>query len=49
MHRLHEKGLIDDGAFFEFLTSHTNVVAQPGFELPASTLNESDLWLPSVR
>mgnify|MGYP006277979083 FL=1 len=35
MHRLHEKGLIDDGAFFEFLTSHTNVVAQPGFDHPA--------------
>ena len=35
MHRLHEKGLIDDGAFFEFLASHTNVVAQPGFDHPA--------------
>ncbi len=35
MHRLHEKGMIDDGAFFEFLTSHTNVVAQPGFDHPA--------------
>ena len=35
MHRLHEKGMIDDGAFFEFLASHTNVVAQPGFDHPA--------------
>ena len=35
MNRLHEKGLIDDGAFFEFLSSHTNVVAQPGFDHPA--------------
>ena len=35
MNRLHEKGMIDDGAFLEFLTSHTNVVAQPGFDHPA--------------
>jgi spore cortex formation protein SpoVR/YcgB (stage V sporulation) len=28
MTRLHEQGLIDDGAFMEFLHSHTNVVAQ---------------------
>jgi spore cortex formation protein SpoVR/YcgB (stage V sporulation) len=28
MSRLHEKGLINDGAFMEFLHSHTNVVAQ---------------------
>jgi len=32
MNRLHEKGLIDDGAYLEFLTSHTNVVSQPTFE-----------------
>ena len=32
MNRLHEKGLIDDGSYLEFLTSHTNVVAQPTFE-----------------
>ena len=34
MQRLHELGRIDDGAFFEFLSSHTNVVAQPGFDSP---------------
>ena len=32
MNRLHEKGLIDDGAFMEFLHSHTNVVMQPNFD-----------------
>jgi len=31
MGRLHEKGLIDDGAFLEFLHTHTNVVFQPGY------------------
>lgn len=35
MNRLHEKGLIDDGAYFEFISSHTNVVAQPGFDSPS--------------
>jgi stage V sporulation protein R len=35
MNRLHERGHIDDGAFLEFLTSHTNVVTQPGFDHPA--------------
>jgi spore cortex formation protein SpoVR/YcgB (stage V sporulation) len=35
MQRLHETGQINDGAFFEFLASHTNVVAQPGFDHPA--------------
>lgn len=32
MTRLHEKGLIDDGAYLEFLHSHTSVVLQPGFD-----------------
>ena len=32
MNRLHAKGLIEDGSFFEFLSSHTNVVAQPAFD-----------------
>jgi spore cortex formation protein SpoVR/YcgB (stage V sporulation) len=32
MTRLHEKGQIDDGAFMEFLHSHTNVVTQPDFD-----------------
>ena len=31
MTRLHETRLIDDGAFMEFLHSHTNAVQQPGF------------------
>ena len=34
MTRLHEKRLIDDGAFLEFLHSHTNVVTQPEFDEP---------------
>jgi stage V sporulation protein R len=34
MNRLHEQGLIHDGAFLEFLQSHTNVVFQPGFDDP---------------
>lgn len=32
MTRLHEKGLITDGAFMEFLQSHTNVTNQPMFD-----------------
>jgi len=32
MTRLHEKGQIDDGAFLEFLHSHTSVVMQPDFD-----------------
>ena len=32
LNRLHEKGLVDDGFMLEFLKSHTNVVAQPGFD-----------------
>jgi spore cortex formation protein SpoVR/YcgB (stage V sporulation) len=32
MNRLHEKGQINDGAFLEFLHSHTSVVLQPGFD-----------------
>lgn len=31
MTRLHEKGLLTDGSYMEFLHSHTNVVMQPGF------------------
>src|SRR3546814_8340102 len=33
MTRLHEKGQITDGAFMEFLQSHTNVTHQPMFDL----------------
>ncbi|MTJ81378.1 MAG: SpoVR family protein [Telmatospirillum sp.] len=32
MNRLHEKRMIDDGAFIEFLHSHTSVTFQPSFE-----------------
>jgi spore cortex formation protein SpoVR/YcgB (stage V sporulation) len=32
MNRLHEKGQISDGAFLEFLHSHTSVVMQPDFD-----------------
>ncbi len=32
VHRLHEKGLIDDGALLEILHSHANVVMQPAFD-----------------
>jgi spore cortex formation protein SpoVR/YcgB (stage V sporulation) len=34
MTRLHEKGLIDDGAFLEFAHIHANVVLQPEFDDP---------------
>ena len=32
--RLHERGQIGDGAFLEFLQSHTNVIRQPAFDDP---------------
>jgi stage V sporulation protein R len=34
MNRLHEKGLINEGAILEFLHSHSSVVFQPGFDDP---------------
>ena len=34
VNRLHEQGKVDDGFMLEFLKSHTNVVAQPGFDSP---------------
>ncbi len=34
INRLYEKGLIADGFMFEFLQSHTNVIAQRGFDQP---------------
>jgi len=34
VNRLHERGLISDGAFMEILHSHTNVVFQPDFDDP---------------
>ena len=35
MTTLHESGQLTDGAFMEFLQSHTNVVYQPQFDSPA--------------
>ncbi len=50
MERLHETGKISDGAFFEFLASHTNVVAQPGFDHPAySGVNPYALGFAMMR
>ncbi|MCK8783600.1 SpoVR family protein [Roseomonas sp. NAR14] len=34
MNRLHEKGMLGDGAMMEFLHSHTSVVRQPDFDDP---------------
>jgi spore cortex formation protein SpoVR/YcgB (stage V sporulation) len=34
MTTLHERGLITDGSFLEFLQSHTNVVYQPNYDTP---------------
>jgi spore cortex formation protein SpoVR/YcgB (stage V sporulation) len=34
MLRLHDRGLLTEGAMLEFLQSHTNVVAQPDFDSP---------------
>ena len=34
MNRLHEKGLLTDGAMLEFLRSHTSVVMQPDYKSP---------------
>jgi len=34
LHTLYDEGLVNEGFMFEFLTSHTNVVAQPGFDSP---------------
>ena len=50
MERLHEKGRITDGAYFEFLTSHTNVVMQPGFDHPGySGINPYALGFAMMR
>ena len=37
MHRLHERGLISDGALLECLHAHTNVVFQPDYDDPRYT------------
>jgi spore cortex formation protein SpoVR/YcgB (stage V sporulation) len=34
MNRLHDRGLLTEGAILEFLQSHTNVVAQPDYDSP---------------
>ena len=34
MSRLHEQGMLDDGSYFEFLKSHTNVTFQPKYDDP---------------
>ena len=34
LHTLYDEGLVDEGFMLEFLTSHTNVVAQPAFDSP---------------
>ena len=37
MTKLHERGLLTDGSFLEFLQSHTNVVYQPTYDSPHFT------------
>ena len=37
VNRLHETGQIGDGALFEILHNHTNVLTQPGFDDPRCT------------
>ena len=32
LNRMHDKGMMTDGAMLEFLNSHTNVVTQPGYD-----------------
>ena len=34
LNQMHSQGLVNDGFIIEFLTSHTNVVAQPEFDSP---------------
>lgn len=50
MNRLHDKGLLTDGAMVEFLKSHTNVVFQPAFNDPRySGLNSYALGFEMMR
>ena len=50
MNRLHEKGLLTDGAMVEFLRSHTNVVFQPEFDDPRySGINPYALGFAMMR
>jgi spore cortex formation protein SpoVR/YcgB (stage V sporulation) len=34
LHELYDEGLVNDGFMLEFLTSHTNVIAQPDYDNP---------------
>lgn len=34
LHEMYDEGLVDEGFMMEFLTSHTNVIMQPGFDSP---------------
>ena len=50
MNRLHQKGLLTDGAMVEFLRSHTNVVFQPDFDDPRySGINPYALGFAMMR
>lgn len=50
MTRLHEKGLLTDGAMVEFLKSHTNVIFQPKFNDPRySGINPYALGFAMMR
>jgi stage V sporulation protein R len=50
MTRLHERGLITDGSFLEFIHSHTSVVFQPDFDDPRfSGLNPYALGFAIMR
>jgi spore cortex formation protein SpoVR/YcgB (stage V sporulation)/intein/homing endonuclease len=50
INRLHQKGLMTDGAMIEFMTSHTNVVFQPEFDDPRySGINPYALGFAMMR
>lgn len=50
MHRLHEKGIVDNGAMLEFYHSHSSVIAQPPFDHPAfSGINPYALGFAMAR
>lgn len=50
MNRLHQKGLLPEGAMLEFLHSHTSVVFQPGFDDPRfSGINPYALGFSMMR
>lgn len=50
VHRLYEKGIIDDGALLEFYETHTNVVFQPTFDHPGfSGINPYALGFNMMR